>query len=417
MIKASTYKVDPKGIEHRLLELSSGRSFFALYTSNSYPNSEKRYELIFGWGATEVFTEHQVVSDTLGAGWKFGFLGYELRTQFESVTQENDALGQWPHTQFFTPEVAGVLHTDGTLDIWAEDVAAAERAMREVLHAPTSRASGNTSLNFEPVETKDEYIANVNALKNHIQRGDIYEVNYCTAFKADFEEVDSVGLYKNMVAGTEAPFSAYIKMRDHELLCTSPERYIKREGNRICSQPIKGTNRYSDTDNQAAQAALVESDKERAENVMIVDLVRNDLSRVAKKGTVRVSELFGTYAFKNVNQMISTVEAEVKDGVSNWDIIAASFPMGSMTGAPKVSAMELAERYEKVAREIYSGAVGYITPQGDFDFNVVIRSIAMNKATGVATLHVGGAITILSDADEEYGECLLKAESVLMAAK
>ncbi|REK50157.1 MAG: hypothetical protein DWQ49_15965, partial [Bacteroidetes bacterium] len=147
MIKASTYKVDPKGIEHRLLELSSGRSFFALYTSNSYPNSEKRYELIFGWGATEVFTEHQVVSDTLGAGWKFGFLGYELRTQFESVTQENDALGQWPHTQFFTPEVAGVLHTDGTLDIWAEDVAAAERAMREVLHAPTSRASGNTSLN------------------------------------------------------------------------------------------------------------------------------------------------------------------------------------------------------------------------------------------------------------------------------
>ena len=313
--------------------------------------------------------------------------------------------------------MAGVLHTDGTLEIWAEHAVAAEQAMREVMDTPQRRPSGNTSLNFEPVETKDEYVANVNALKNHIQRGDIYEVNYCTAFKANFKEVDSVGLYKNMVAGTEAPFSAYIKMRDHELLCTSPERYIKRQGNRICSQPIKGTNRYSDTDNQAAQAALVESDKERAENVMIVDLVRNDLSRVAKKGTVKVSELFGTYAFKNVNQMISTVEAEVKEGVSNWDIIAASFPMGSMTGAPKVSAMELAERYEKVAREIYSGAVGYITPEGDFDFNVVIRSIALNKAAGVATLHVGGAITILSDADEEYGECLLKAESVLMAAK
>ncbi len=175
MFKASTYKVDPRGIEHRLLELSSGRSFFALYTSNSYPNSEKRHELIFGWGAREVFTDHQVVSSTLSDGWKFGFLGYELRTQFESVTQENDALGQWPHTQFFTPEVAGVLHTDGTLEIWAEDAAAAEEAMREVMDAPGRRAPGNTSLHFEPVETKDEYIANVNALKNHIQRGDIYE--------------------------------------------------------------------------------------------------------------------------------------------------------------------------------------------------------------------------------------------------
>ena len=255
------------------------------------------------------------------------------------------------------------------------------------------------------------------ALKAHIQRGDIYEVNYCTAFKAKFEVLDSISLFHNMVSGTEAPFSAYVKMNEHELLCTSPERYIKKEGSRICSQPIKGTNRYSDIDNEAAQSALLESEKERAENVMIVDLVRNDLSRVAKKGTVNVSELFGTYAFKNVNQMISTIEAELKDGVSNWDIIAASFPMGSMTGAPKVSAMELAERYEKVAREIYSGAVGYITPEGDFDFNVVIRSIALNKATGVATLHVGGAITILSDAEEEYDECLLKAESVLKAAK
>ncbi|HCP40916.1 MAG TPA: hypothetical protein DIT65_03910, partial [Cryomorphaceae bacterium] len=179
MIKASTYKVDPRGIEHRLLELSSRRSFFALYTSNSYPNTEKRYEIIFGWGAREVFTDHQVVSNTLSDGWKFGFLGYELRTQFESVTQENDALGQWPHAQFFTPKVAGVLHTDGTLEIWAQDAFAAEEAMREVMDKPKRLASGHTSLHFEPLETKDEYVANVNALKNHIQRGDIYEVNYC----------------------------------------------------------------------------------------------------------------------------------------------------------------------------------------------------------------------------------------------
>ena len=150
---------------------------------------------------------------------------------------------------------------------------------------------------------------------------------------------------------------------------------------------------------------------------MIVDLVRNDLSKIAAKGSVKVTELFGAYAFQNVNQLISTVEAELRKGVTNWEIIAACFPMGSMTGAPKVNAMELAERFEKVAREVYSGSVGYITPEGDFDFNVVIRSIALNRKKGVATLHVGGAITILSDAEQEYQECLLKAESVLKAAK
>ncbi len=417
MTKVSTYKVDPRLLEHRLLELSSSRSFFALYTSNSYPNSEKRYELIFGWGARAVYTNDELLPEDLSCGWKFGFLGYELRTKFESVTQENERLGNWPEAQFFAPEVAGVLHVDGTLDVWADDDRKARAVLRELLEVPKKSFPKITSLNFEPVETREEYVDNVNALKAHIQRGDIYEVNYCTAFEAKFEVLDSISLFQNMVSGTESPFSAYVKMNEHELLCTSPERYIKREGSRICSQPIKGTNRHSDIDNEAAQAALLESEKERAENVMIVDLVRNDLSRVAKKGTVNVSELFGTYAFKNVNQMISTVEAEVKEGVSNWDIIAASFPMGSMTGAPKVSAMELAERYEKVAREIYSGTVGYITPEGDFDFNVVIRSIALNKATGVATLHVGGAITILSDAEAEYEECLLKAESVLKAAK
>lgn len=417
MVKASAHKVDPRLLEHRLLELSSSRSFFALYTSNGYPNSQKRYELIFGWGAEALHTEDQLLPEDVSHGWKFGFLGYELRTKFESVTQKNKRLSEWPDAQFFAPKVAGVLHVNGTLEVWACDDGKAKEALSKLLEIPDETHPKATPLNFEPIETREEYIENVTALKGHIQRGDIYEVNYCTAFKADFETVDSVSLFKNMVAGTKAPFSAYLKMKEHELLCTSPERYIKREGGRVCSQPIKGTNRFSATNNEAAQSALRQSEKERAENVMIVDLVRNDLSRVAKKGSVKVSELFGTYAFKNVNHMISTVEAEVKDRVSNWDIIAASFPMGSMTGAPKVSAMELAERYEKVAREVYSGAVGYITPEGDFDFNVVIRSIALNKAKGLATLHVGGAITILSDAEVEYDECLLKAESVLKAAK
>ena len=164
-------------------------------------------------------------------------------------------------------------------------------------------------------------------------------------------------------------------------------------------------------------ASLKESEKERAENVMIVDLVRNDLSRVATKGSVQVSELYGTYAFKNVNQLISTVEANITANTGFWELFGATFPMGSMTGAPKVSAMQLAERYEKTAREIYSGTVGYTTPEGDADFNVGIRSVAINRNTGVATKHVGGASTILSDPQQEYEECLLKAESMFDSAR
>jgi len=226
----------------------------------------------------------------------------------------------------------------------------------------------------------------------------------------------SPALFEKMASRTQAPFSAYLKLNQHELLCTSPERYFSKRGQRILSQPIKGTNRRV-SNNQAAMASLKESEKERAENVMIVDLVRNDLSRVATKGSVQVSELYGTYAFKNVNQLISTVEANITPNTGFWKLFGATFPMGSMTGAPKVSAMQLAEQYEKTAREIYSGTVGYTTPEGDADFNVVIRSVAINRNTGVATTHVGGAITILSDPQQEYEECLLKAESIFDSAR
>jgi para-aminobenzoate synthetase component 1 len=217
---------------------------------------------------------------------------------------------------------------------------------------------------------------------------------------------------KHLRTKTEAPFSGYLKLDQHELLCFSPERYLLKKDAVILSQPIKGTSAKS-TNNVGQLRALQQNEKERAENVMIVDLVRNDLSRVASKGSVSVTELFGAYEFKSVNQLISTVRAELREGISNWDIIKASFPMGSMTGAPKVSAMMHAERYEKSAREIYSGAMGYVAPNGDFDLNVVIRSIALSHLTQKAVVHVGGAITILSDPSEEYKECLLKAEAII----
>jgi para-aminobenzoate synthetase component 1 len=413
MNTASAHKVDPILLENRLLELSSSRSFFALYTSQGYASKWGEYELLFAWGAKAVFDTMALKNGALESGWRFGFLGYELRHEFERLSKGNPAIGQWPEAQFFEPEVVGTLDRAGNLTIYADEPAA---VLTLVLAPEKSRKVGNTALDFQPVETRESYLEAVRRLQEHIQRGDIYEVNYCTAFKAEYESLDSAQLFRQMAQATKAPFSAFVKMDQLELLCTSPERYILKKGDQLWSQPIKGTNRRLVENNHVQERLLVADEKERAENVMIVDLVRNDLSRVAAKGTVQVEELFGVYPFKNVNQMISTVTCKTRAETSNWDIIKATFPMGSMTGAPKISAMELAEHYEKTERGIYSGALGYIMPNGDFDFNVVIRSIALDAKQGVASAHVGGAITLLSIPEREYEECLLKAESLLQSA-
>jgi para-aminobenzoate synthetase component 1 len=413
MNTASAHKVDPILLENRLLELSSSRSFFALYTSQGYASKWGEYELLFAWGAKAVFDTAALKNGALESGWRFGFLGYELRHEFERLSKGNPAIGQWPEAQFFEPEVVGTLDRAGNLTIYADEPAV---VLTLVLAPEKSRKVGNTALDFQPVETRESYLEAVRRLQEHIQRGDIYEVNYCTAFKAEYESLDSAQLFRQMAQATKAPFSAFVKMDQLELLCTSPERYILKKGDQLWSQPIKGTNRRLVENNHVQERLLVADEKERAENVMIVDLVRNDLSRVAAKGTVQVEELFGVYPFKNVNQMISTVTCKTRGETSNWDIIKATFPMGSMTGAPKISAMELAEHYEKTERGIYSGALGYIMPNGDFDFNVVIRSIALDAKQGVASAHVGGAITLLSIPEREYEECLLKAESLLQSA-
>lgn len=413
MNNVSAHKVDPILLENRLLELSSSRSFFALYTSQGYASKWGEYELLFAWGAKAIFDTTALKNGALESGWRFGFLGYELRHEFERLSKGNPAIGQWPEAQFFEPEVVGTLDRAGNLTVYADEP---EDVLALVLASEKSRKAGNTTLDFQPVETQESYLEAVRKLQEHIQRGDIYEVNYCTAFKAEYESLDSAQLFRQMTQATKAPFSAFVKMDQLELLCTSPERYILKKGDQLWSQPIKGTNRRLAENNHVQERLLVADEKERAENVMIVDLVRNDLSRVAAKGTVQVEELFGVYPFKNVNQMISTVTCKTRAETSNWEIIKATFPMGSMTGAPKISAMELAERYEKTERGIYSGALGYIMPNGDFDFNVVIRSIALDAKQGVVSAHVGGAITLLSIPEREYEECLLKAESLLQSA-
>src|SRR5690606_11612821 len=248
----------------------------------------------------------------------------------------------------------------------------------------------------------------------HIHRGDVYEANFCQEFYALNAVIDPVQTYNKLNSISKPPFATFLKMDDKYLLSASPERYLKKEGKKIISQPIKGTAKRADTalEDDLFRFSLENDPKERSENIMIVDLVRNDLSRIAKKGSVKVKELCKVYTFEQVHQMISTVEAEVEDHIHPVEIIKATFPMGSMTGAPKISAMKVIEEVEETKRGLYSGAVGYFKPSGDFDFNVIIRSILYNKTEKYVSYSVGSAITSKSTPEKEYEECLVKAKAM-----
>jgi para-aminobenzoate synthetase component 1 len=263
--------------------------------------------------------------------------------------------------------------------------------------------------------TRDEYISAVKALQHHIHRGDCYEINFCLEYFSEEAAFDPFAGYQKLAAVSPNPFSAFYRVGDRYLLCASPERFLAKNGNRVFSQPIKGTSKRNiqnkEEDNRLKEA-LRYSQKEQSENVMVVDLVRNDLTRICKEASVKVDELYGVYSYPQVHQMISTISGELKENLPFSEIIRATFPMGSMTGAPKHRVMQLIEEYEPSARGIFSGAVGYFHPSGDFDFNVVIRSIMYNSSNQYLSYQVGSAITFYSSAEQEWEECLLKAQAI-----
>jgi para-aminobenzoate synthetase component 1 len=273
------------------------------------------------------------------------------------------------------------------------------------------------SLVMEQKVSKQEYITMVEKIKTHIVEGDVYELNYCVEFFNKDTHINPFEVYLSLKAISPTPFGSFLKLNQQYVMCASPERFIKKSADKLFSQPIKGTARRANDEvsDEAIKHKLLHSEKERAENLMIVDLVRNDLAHSSTTGSVEVNELFGIYSFKQVHQMISTVSATISPEVHPVEAIANAFPMGSMTGAPKVKAMELIEQFEITKRGLYSGAIGYLAPNGDFDFNVVIRSIQYNAATNYLNFMVGSAITYDANPEQEYEECLLKAQAMLHA--
>jgi para-aminobenzoate synthetase component 1 len=347
-------------------------------------------------------------------GWLFGHLAYDLKNETEKLASNNfDGIG-FENMHFFVPEIV-LKVTEEQATIFFDGDA------KKIFDAISGESSTIMQNEQPPVVvknriSKEDYIRIIQRLRQHILRGDCYEINFCQEFFADHTVIDPLYTYHKLIRISPNPFAALYKMNDRYCICASPERYLKRQGSKILSQPIKGTairdftNKEKDLHNKNY---LSGSAKEKSENVMVVDLVRNDLSKVCKQGTVKVDELFGVYSFPQVHQMISTVSGEMKEGLDWIDIIKATFPMGSMTGAPKKIVMELIEQYEYNKRGLFSGAIGYIDPSGDFDFNVVIRSIFYNASTQYLSFQAGGGITFYSDAEKEYEECLLKVAAMI----
>lgn len=346
----------------------------------------------------------------------FGYIGYDVKNDIEQIESKNEDYKDFPDVFLWVPECVVSMNSENLEFLQGEKTTEHFEFLNYFLEEETDENFHPYNLNFRAITPKDKYLACVNKIKEHIQKGDIYEANYCQELVAEDVQINfALDAYFKLNRITKAPFSSFLQFDHYSIFCGSPERYIRKHGSKLISQPIKGTAARSNDveEDQKLKEQLLADKKERSENVMIVDLVRNDLSRVAEKGTVEVSELFGIYSFETVHQMISTVECKLPETTTFSDVLKATFPMGSMTGAPKLRAMEIIEQYEDFKRGIYSGTIGYITPKGDFDFNVVIRSLFYNGEKKRLTCAVGSAITIHSDPEKEYQECLTKVQRIL----
>jgi para-aminobenzoate synthetase component 1 len=346
----------------------------------------------------------------------FGFLSYDLKNEIEKLTSLNHDGLNFPEVCFWIPKYVVKLRNEHFEFVQGEKNSESIAFLNYFLEEETDQNFHRYDFNFTPRISKEEYIEQVNKLKHHIQIGNIYEVNFCQEFYAENVSIEyPFDAYFKLNTITKAPFSCYFQMDDYSIFGGSPERFIKKEGTKLISEPIKGTSKrgLSENEDNELKQALISDPKERAENVMIVDLVRNDLSKIAKKNSVEVEELCQIYSFETVHQMISRISCEIESTTAFTDIIKATFPMGSMTGVPKIRAMELIEEHESFKRGVYSGSIGYIKPNGDFDFNVVIRSLLYNQKNNYLSCSVGGALTILSDPEKEYEECLVKVKRIL----
>ena len=412
---------NPCDFKRQLLLWSKQFREIVFLDSNKYPDQYSSYECMLAVDAfTSVQTDsHNAFEDLKNyqqttRDWLFGYLSYDLKNDTEVLSSQNFDGLDFPDLYFFQPKKIFLLKNNQLeihyLKMCDDEMQQDLESIRQQGHDSVELHS---KIKIQQRVSNEDYVAKVNIVLEHIHRGDCYEANFCMEFFAD-GTIDPYDTFKRLNAISQPPFATFFKSNYHYLLSASPERYLRKEGETIISQPIKGTSkRLADpAADEISKQALRTDPKERSENIMIVDLVRNDLSKTAQKDSVEVRELCEIHSFLQVHQMISTVVSKMDNAYTALDVIKSTFPMGSMTGAPKISAMKIIEALEVTKRGLYSGAVGYFTPAGDFDFNVVIRSILYNAKKEYISFSVGSAITSQSVPEMEYEECLLKARAM-----
>jgi para-aminobenzoate synthetase component 1 len=415
-----------------LLEKARNESFACIFLSAGRSDDRGQMSLMAGFGISEQFEELSDVPSCPEIP-VMGYLGYDYKNQIEpSLKSELTQLVEFDALKFISPERWVALEKNGS--VWGDEtllnLRGDQNVSLEVSEDPLTSNRIESSIandcavrhspQWHPQTPKETYLDNVECIKQHIVEGDFYEMNYCIAFTA-MEEIDPYDAFMLLSRKAPAPFSVFLKDGDRYLLCASPERFFGKRGDLIFSQPIKGTRprvfdsmslELDEAQDLTVARELEKSEKDRAENIMIVDLVRNDLSKVCEVGSVQVPECCAVYSFSHVHQLISTVEGRLKPEVGLKELMHATFPMGSMTGAPKISVMQHTNQLEGFARGIYSGTVGYVWKQ-NMDFNVVIRALQYDSQAKTLAYAVGGAITYDSVAEQEYQECLDKASAVL----
>ena len=384
----------------QLLSEAQNHPVACICLSNGFEDPYGQYEILAGFGVvTEYHTPEELDKNDV---MKLGFCSYDLKNKLEPLISRHPQAVPVPDCYFFEPEQYFKLKRNSNQ---------AETNMQ--LPEPVSFSQPRMASEFTCGTPKELYLNNVDSIKECIRNGDFYEMNYCLQFECN-TCLNPYSLFAELNQTAPAPFAVFFKYFDQFLLCSSPERFLAKRKDVLTAQPIKGTRkRHADeTQDWQIKIALADSEKDRAENIMIVDLLRNDLSRVCEPGSVTVPELCKVYSFSHVHQMISTVTGKLQANKGFSDIIKATFPMGSMTGAPKIQVMKDVERFENFSRGWYSGSVGY-WENGDFDFNVIIRSIQMDTARETMYYHVGGAITSDSEPEDEFNECMEKAAGLL----
>lgn len=414
---------NPKEFKEQILNWSNQFREVVYLDSNDYPQKYSSYDMVLAVESftsikTDYFEAFSKLSEYfhITKDWLFGYLSYDLKNNTENLKSNNFDGLNFPDLFFFQPKKL-FLFKGNELEIqylrMVDDEI--EPDFKEIVRSPKSKVQIlKSEVNIKQRISKEKYLEKVSNVLEHIQKGNIYEANFCMEFYAEKAQINPLETYKKLNQISEPPFSVYFKNQNNYVLCSSPERYLRNENGKIISQPIKGTSkRFEDIDlDNQSKTELQINEKERSENIMIVDLVRNDLSRTAEKSSVKVEELCEVYSFKQVHHLISTITSNKKTESSVIKVIKNSFPMGSMTGAPKISAMQIIENLEETKRGVYSGSIGYFTPNGDFDFNVVIRSILYNSENKYLSFSVGSAITSKCSPEQEHEECLLKAKAM-----